>query len=93
MGRLRNFFEQGGDASAMYLFSPELQEYSSSPTLNLEWSMSAYQHQLQAWTDRDQKARDMWDELEKSVVTHVADDIKVSIRGDHAEMTIVKKLA
>ena len=34
----------------------------------------------------------MWDELEKSVVTHVADDIKVSIRGQQVEMTILKKL-
>ncbi len=93
MGRLRNFFEQGGDASAMYLFSPELQEYSSSATLNMEWSMSIYQNQLQPYLVRDEKARELWDELEKSVVSHVADDIKVSIRGDHAEMIIIKKMS
>ncbi len=92
MGRLRNFFEQGGDSSAMYLFSPELQEYSSSPSLNMEWSMSIYQNNLQPYVQKDQKARELWDELEKSVVANVADDIRVSIRGDHAEMIIVKKM-
>ena len=92
MGRLRNFFEQGGDSSTMYLFSPELQEYSSSATLNMEWSMSIYQNQLQPYLVKDARARELWDELEKSVVSNVADDVKVSIRGDHAEMIIIKKL-
>ena len=41
----------------------------------------------------DAAAKDAWDELEKSVVKHVADDIKVSIRGREAEMIIMKKLA
>lgn len=92
MGRLRNFFEQGGDSSAMYLFTPELQEYTSGASLNMEWSMSIYQDQLQPYIQKDQKARELWDELEKSVVANVADDIKISIRGDHAEMIIVKKM-
>ena len=38
-------------------------------------------------------ARQAWDELEKSVVAHVADDVKVSIRGSVVEMTIFKKFA
>ena len=47
---------------------------------------------LRKWTDKDEKAREMWDELEKSVVTHVADDVKVAIRGRTVEMAIYKKL-
>ena len=37
-------------------------------------------------------ATEMWDELEKSVVTHVADDVRVSIRGQQAELIILKKM-
>jgi ABC-type amino acid transport substrate-binding protein len=38
------------------------------------------------------EAADAWDELEKSVVSHVADDVKISIKGFQTEMTISKKL-
>ena len=93
MGRLRDFFEQGGDLPSLYLYAPEVGEYAfSSPAPDLEWTMSAYQRQLEHWISEDPKARAMWDELEKSVVTHVADDIRVSIRGDLAELMIVKEM-
>ena len=39
------------------------------------------------------EAAEAWDELEKSVVSHVADDVKISIEGWQTEMVIVKKLA
>ena len=41
----------------------------------------------------DQAAREAWDELEKSVVAHAADEIKISIKGQTVEMTLIKKLA
>ncbi len=93
MGRLRNFFDQGSDTPTMYLYGHDMGGYSSNPALDMEWSMTVYQHQLETRLAQDEKAREMWDELEKSVVTHVADDIKVSIRGDHAEMVIIKKFS
>ena len=40
----------------------------------------------------DASARAAWDELEKSVVSHVADDVKIAIRGREVEMTIIKKM-
>ena len=40
----------------------------------------------------DDSAKEAWDELEKSVVAKVADDVKVSIRGRMVEMAIIKKL-
>jgi len=43
--------------------------------------------------DSDPRIREAWDELEKSVVNHVADDIKVYIRGRLVEMVITKKMA
>ncbi len=41
---------------------------------------------------RGEDAREAWDELEKSVVAKVADDVKVSILGRVVEMIILKKL-
>ena len=32
-----------------------------------------------------------WDELEKSVITSVADDIIVGVKGRRANITVVKK--
>lgn len=93
MGRLRDFFDQSADAPSIPLYHGEiLGEYTGS-TLDWEWSMMAYQNELRSRVDKDEQAREMWDELEKSVVTHVADDVKVAIRGQQAEMIIVKKLA
>ena len=37
--------------------------------------------------------KEQWDELEKSVVSHIADDVLVSIRGYEVELVIIKKLA
>ena len=56
--------------------------------------MISYREELSKLVSlNDKEAGEMWDELEKSVVTHVADDIKVNIRGQNAEMIIIKKLA
>ena len=32
-----------------------------------------------------------WDELEKSIVANIADDIKIAIAGNKVEMTAYKK--
>ena len=98
MGRLRDFFDWGSDeeyaAYSGLLYSAEMFEHSTSPALDLEWSMRRYESELSArMQQNDAAALEAWDELEKSVVTHVADDIKVYIRGGTVEMVILKKLA
>ena len=97
MGRLRDFFDRGTDEDIASLTSSLLltgmYEESTTPTLDWEWSMIRYQDALSAQDKQDgSQAQEAWDELEKSVVAHVADDVKVSIRGDVVEMTIVKKM-
>lgn len=97
MGRLRDFFDREMDediaAAGSPLMLPDMYESGSMTTLDWEWSMNTYQNQLATMVKQNNaKAMEMWDELEKSVVTHVADDIKVSIRGQQVEMTILKKL-
>jgi len=97
MGRLKDFFDREMDEDVASMGSPlvlpDMLEGSTMGTLNWEWSMSAYQNQLSTLVKQhNASAAEMWDELEKSVVTHVADDIRVSIRGQQAEMTILKKM-
>ncbi len=50
--------------------------------------MTVYKDQLQ----KSGVNKEAWDELEKSVVGHLADDVKVSILGREVEMTIITKL-
>ena len=97
MGRLRDFFDRGADEDIVSFSSPLLlpgmYEESSTPTLDWEWSMMRYQDALSfRIKENDAAAKEAWDELEKSVVAKVADDVKVSIRGRTVEMTIIKKL-
>ena len=98
MGRLRDFFDRGADEDMVSLSSPlllpSMYEQSSTPVLDWEWSMTQYEDALSVAVRRkEQQALEAWDELEKSVVAHVADDIKVSIRGQVVEMTILKRMA
>ena len=88
MGKLRAFFEPSDNAPVFYGAGMEGGEFSGAI-----WSLCAYQNQVRS--DMDQNApgaEDAWDELEKSVVAHLADDVKVSIFGGDVEMTIIKAL-
>ena len=98
MGRLRDFIDRGADEDIAGLTSPLLLnntfEHSTTPTLDWEWSMVEYEDALSVRIRQDEAAaQEAWDELEKSVVARVADDVKVSIKGRNVEMTIVKKMA
>jgi hypothetical protein len=96
-GRLRDLFDRDADSDVV-AFTPLMAEgfydSGSATAHDLEWSMSRYRDEV--GIHREQKeiaAIDAWDELEKSVVAHVADEVKVFIRGDEVEMVIYKKLA
>ena len=96
MGRLREFFDWGCDEDYdgfSSSFLPDALEHSASPMVDWEWSMHRYENSLADRLDRDEYAREAWDELEKSVVKNVAYDVKVAIRNGSVEMIILKKLA
>ena len=40
----------------------------------------------------DEQAREAWDELEKSIVANIADDVRVSVLGGSVEMVIEKQM-
>ena len=52
------------------------------------WSLEQYRTAVKA---EDKKEK--WDELEKSVLAAVADDVVVGVKGKEADIIIVKKFA
>ena len=90
MGKLRSFFEP---ASGVPMFSASFGSGSPHMYSSYVWSLGDYKDQLRQYREQNQpNAKEAWDELEKSVVGHLADDVKVSILGRTVEMTIAKRL-
>jgi len=54
------------------------------------WSLQAYREGLEEQRELDEEAGMAWDELEKSIVGKLADDVIVGVKGDRIEMVIVK---
>ena len=53
-----------------------------------------YKWRLSEYVERTpiEKAKEKWDELEKSIIMNFADDISISIRDDIIEMVIIKNI-
>ena len=90
MGKIRAFFEP---ASSVPMFTSGFAGGGPQMFGRYTWSMEDYRDQLRQYREQHRDANpEAWDELEKSVVAKVADDVKVSIRGREVEMTILKSL-
>ncbi len=91
MGKVRSFFEP---SSGVPMFSAGFAGGATQMYESYTWSMDDYRDQLRQRHELDQRdSQEEWDELEKSVVAKLADDVKVSIRGRNVEMTIIKNHA
>lgn len=55
-----------------------------------EWTMSQYKSDIDCRRNQSTDAAEQWDELEKSIVAQLADEVKVSMRGFNVEITIFK---
>ena len=77
------------DASSVV---PEMMDLRTSYDMAWEysyyWSLEDYKHSV-----KDSDKKEAWDELEKSVIASVADDIIIGIKGSRADITIVKNIA
>lgn len=88
MGKIRTFFDPV-DGMPVYMLPS-----SGMVGVDMTWSMRSYQNLLETHIEQKKEgAQEAWDELEKSVVSHVADDIKVSMVGRNVELVIYKKMA
>ena len=52
--------------------------------------MALYKEDIKNHADESAEASAAWDELEKSIVANIADDIKVKIIGKKVEMIVSK---
>ena len=91
MGKLRAFFQSASE-------NPEFASGFSYGTTQMygsyEWSMKDYREELRKCRGQNvEGSQEAWDELEKSVVSRVADDVRVSILGKTVEMTIAKAVS
>ncbi len=55
-----------------------------------EWTMNQYISDIDVKRDQSIDAADRWDELEKSILAQLADEIKVSMQGIDVEITVFK---
>ena len=96
MGRLREFlFGPVDEEIAAYdnsVLAAGVLPNGTRPMTDWEWLLTRYQGNLSNLKTEKPEAADAWDELEKSIVGNVADDVRVSIQGAKTEMTIIKKL-
>ncbi len=54
------------------------------------WSMRKYRDEVGAHAADSAQAKEEWDELEKSIVASIADEVKIAVTGDKVEMTVYK---
>ena len=102
MGRIGEFL-----SSAMYNFGRAMDAYGAetmrygiigsggvdTPSvydMTPVWSLRQYRAALENHNGDEAKAA--WDELEKSIVANLADDVLVGVKGDRVELVIVKHL-
>lgn len=57
----------------------------------MDWSMRKYKATVEQEKAEDETAREEWDELEKSIIANIADEVTISIRSGKVEMITYKK--
>ena len=56
------------------------------------WSMQKYRDNVNSARSGDPAASEAWDELEKSIIANVADDVIVGVRKDGVELIVEKEI-
>jgi hypothetical protein len=99
MGKIRSIFE-----AAMMPESEDMPSFVSMGLMSAEdggtiwmnpsatvWSLNAYRSGVEGQVGSSSEAGEAWDELERSIVANLADEVSVAIRGDNVEMVILKR--
>jgi len=104
MGKIREFIEASAyadatqrdeswqDVNRLEFFTMGMLDAQAAPgspinTGGYVWSMDQYKTSV-----RKEKNEDAWDELEKSIIANLADEVRVSVKGNKAELVIEKSL-
>ena len=88
---IENFFlnqaEMGAISTSDDMLYPAV-GYSEGMDYSYLWRLEQYK----CWIKEEEKPAE-WDELEKSVIASVADDVIVGVKGKQADIIVVKKFA
>ena len=95
VGKIRNAIENfflGGESSDDFASSAGLfymsTEYNESVDYSGLWTLNTYRDYV-----KQENQEDAWDELEKSIIASLADDVIVGVKGKRANIVVVKKFA
>ena len=105
MAKIGEFFEnclndyeemvQYADADSAnygYIYSAGVPAHTMMTPGFTVWSLSQYRTSVSEDKDSKEEAEDAWDELEKSIIANLADDVIVGVKDNHVTLTIVKQL-
>lgn len=84
MGKIRDIVENMlYPEHAMYSASFIAYQLETAVLLNDQWTLNRYK-------DAQRDNAEPWDELEKSIIANLADDVIVSVKGNKVEIAIMK---
>ena len=89
VGRLQT----ASDGSSFKYSTMGVSDVSMLQADDFMWSLELYRANVDKVKSENMAARAAWDELEKSIVANIADDVKVSVKGNNVELVIEKKLS
>ncbi|MBQ6470239.1 MAG: hypothetical protein IJJ50_09345 [Lachnospiraceae bacterium] len=98
MGKIREMIavivlprESGPTMASLGLMSFGSPNGFRAGSVSYAWSMNEYRLGVENRRLESEEAGAAWDELEKSIVANIADEVSVSINGSHVETVIYKE--
>lgn len=99
-GKIRELFEMMSESyhdAVKYNPYFGMQSYSPEKSLfvgqaDTDWSLSKYKEVLEDQKGENPEIDQEWDELERSVLAKLADEVKVGIKDGNVDVTVEKKL-
>ncbi len=77
-------------AAGMSLGMMDMDGLSMEETFGYYWSMDRYMNEVKKQMADSADAAEAWDELEKSIVANIADEVSVRILGSNVEIIVAK---
>jgi hypothetical protein len=98
-GKIRELFEKALEPADNTLTAPYCTGWTFTGADNAApgmitsgvWSFNSYKESVRDNAD-NAEAREAWDELEKSIIANLADEVKIWIRNGQVELTVFKKI-
>ena len=99
MGKIRDMIavrllpsEAGPSELAQALMNAAWSTPSNNLSVNTSdvWSLQQYKSEVENKREEGEEAKAAWDELEKSIVGKIADEVKINILGSTAEIIVFK---